>query len=189
MPYYIGDVIKDYNKLVIRTPEAFGKTGIKVLTKTRVDDIDTAKGEVVLSDGSRLSYDLLTLATGARAVRLPIPGADLAGVFVLRDLTDALRIKSYLTEKGCKKAVIIGGGYIGMEMSEALGNLGMETTIIDVLPRPVIRWDEEFVTPLQEELAKHNVRFQGETTPLSITKVNDELLLTTDKGDLRADVI
>lgn len=189
MPYYIGDVITDYNKLVIRTPEAFGKTGIKVLMKTRVVDIDAAKGEVVLADGSRLPYDILTLATGARAVRLDIPGASLEGVFVLRDLTDALRIKAHLNAKDCRRAVIIGGGYIGMEMSEALRNLNMEAMVLDILPRPVVRWDEEFVAPILEELEKNGVRFQGETTPLAIEKGDGKLLLKTDRGDLPADVI
>ena len=189
MPYYIGDVIKDYNKLVIRTPEAFGKTGIKVLTKTRVEEIDAARGEVRIADGSRLPYDSLTIATGARATRLDIPGVDLDGVFVLRDLSDALRIKDYLNGRACRRAVIVGGGFIAMEMSEALRNLGIETTVIVRRHRPVPRWDEEFCAPILEELEKNGVLFQGGTTPLSIERNGEGLVVKTNSGDLGADLV
>jgi NADPH-dependent 2,4-dienoyl-CoA reductase/sulfur reductase-like enzyme len=190
MPYYIGDVIKDYKRLVIRTPEDFQKTGMNVKIKTRVEDIDPQKGLVRLSDGSSLPYDILVMATGAEAIRIDIPGADLDGVFVLRNLTDALRLKSYLNEKNCRKAVLIGGGYIGMEMCEAMKNLGIQTTVLDLLPRPVIRWDAEFAKMILEELGKNEVSFQGETRPLAIEKgTASRLVLKTDKGDLDADVI
>jgi NADPH-dependent 2,4-dienoyl-CoA reductase/sulfur reductase-like enzyme len=190
MPYYIGDVIKDYKRLVIRTPEDFEKTGIHVKINTRVEDIDPQKGLVRLSDQSDLPYDILVMATGASAQRLNIPGADLEGVFVLRDLNDALKIKSYLNEKACRKAVLIGAGYIGMEMCEALRNLGIETTVLDILPRPVIRWDAEFAKLVLEELGRHNVPFLAETKPLAIEKGKESrLILRTDKGDLDADLI
>ena len=190
MPYYIGDVIKDYKKLVIRTPEDFRKNGINVKIKTRVEDIDPEKGLVRLSDDSSLPFDILVMATGADAVRLDIPGADLDGVFVLRNLMDALRLKSYLNEQECGKAVIIGGGYIGMEMCEAMKNLGIQTTVIDMLPRPVIRWDAEFAKMILDELGKNSVSFLPETRPLAIEKgTKSRLVLKTDKGDLDADVI
>ncbi|MEI7638250.1 MAG: FAD-dependent oxidoreductase, partial [Syntrophus sp. (in: bacteria)] len=167
MPYYIGDVITDYKKLVIRTPEDFQKNGINVKIRTRVEEIDPKKSLVRLSDDSSLPFDILVMAIGADAVRLDIPGADLDGVFVLRNLMDALRLKSYLNEKECRKAVIIGGGYIGMEMCEAMKNLGIQTTVIDVLPRPVIRWDGEFTKMIVDELGKNNVPFLPETRPLA----------------------
>ena len=190
MPYYIGDVITDYKKLVIRTPEDFQKNGINVKIRTRVEDIDSQKGLVRLSDDSSLPFDILVMATGAEAARLDIPGADLDGVFVLRNLMDALRLKAYLNEKKCRKAVIIGGGYIGMEMCEAMKNLGIQTTVLDVLPRPVVRWDAEFAKMIVDELGKNNVPFLPETRPLAIEKgTGSRLVLKTDKGDLDADVI
>src|SRR5512136_834115 len=144
MPYYIGDVIKDYKKLVIRTPEEFKKTGIDVKIKTRVEAIDPGRKSVRLSDGSALLYDVLVLATGADAARLGLPGEDMEGVFFFRKLTDGLKMKAFLDSKPCRKAVIIGAGYIGMEMCEAFRTLGIETEVIDILPRPVLRWDAEF---------------------------------------------
>ena len=190
MPYYIGDVIKESKKLVIRTPEEFKKTGIDVKIKTRVDGIDTKKGSLSLSDGTSLPYDLLVMATGAEASRLDIPGRDLEGVYVFRDLTDALKMKSYLNEQGCKKAVLIGAGYIGMEMCEALRNLGIEVKVMDILPRPTVRWDAEFTKMIVEELAKNQVEFLPETKPLAIEKGKGyRLKLQTSGGELDADLV
>ena len=190
MPYYIGDVIKESKKLVIRTPEDFKKTGIDVKIKTRVDGIDPKKGSLSLSDGTLLPYDVLVMATGAEAIRLDITGGDLEGVYVLRNLTDALKMKAYLNEKGCKKAVLIGAGYIGMEMCEALRNLGIEVKVMDILPRPAIRWDSEFTKMIVEELAKNQVEFLPETKPLAIEKGKDyRLKLQTSGGELDADLV
>ncbi|TRZ89759.1 NADH oxidase [bacterium] len=190
MPYYIGDVIKESKKLVIRTPEEFKKTGIDVKIKTRVDGVDPQKGSLSLSDGTSLPYDLLVMATGAEAARLDIPGRDLEGVYVFRDLTDALKMKSYLNEQGCKKAVLIGAGYIGMEMCEALRSLGIEVKVMDILPRPVVRWDAEFTKMIVEELAKNQVEFLPETKPLAIEKGKEyRLKLHTNGGELDADLV
>lgn len=190
MPYYIGDVIKDYKRLVIRTPEEFGKTGIDVRIRTRVEGIDFAKGRVSLFDGSTLPYDVLVMATGANAIRLEVPGSDLEGVFVLRNLMDALRLKSFITEKNCRKAVLIGGGYIAMEMCEALRSLGLETTVMVRRTRPVMQWDAEFAKMIVDELGKQGVRFMPETRPVAVEKGKDSRLrLVTDKGELEADLI
>jgi CoA-dependent NAD(P)H sulfur oxidoreductase len=190
MPYYIGDVIKDSNRLVIRTPEAFKKAGIHVKTRTRVEGIDTEKREVYSSDGTRIPYDFLVMATGASAMRLDIPGRDLEGVFVLRNLTDGLKMKSYLNDQGCRKAILIGAGYIGMEMCEALRRLGIETKVLDILPRPVIRWDPEFTGLIVEELGRNQVEFLPETKPLALEKGTDyRLRLIADNGVLDADMI
>ena len=190
MPYYIGDVIKESKKLVIRTPEEFKKTGIDVKIKTRVDSVDTKKSSLSLSDGTSLPYDFLVMATGAEAIRLDIPGKDLDGVYVFRDLTHALTMKSYLNEKSCRKAVLIGAGYIGMEMCEALRSLGIEVKVMDILPRPAVRGDAEFTKMIVEELAKNEVEFLPETKPLAIEKGKEyRLKLQTSGGDLDADLV
>ncbi len=190
MPYYIGDVIKESKRLVIRTPEEFKKTGIDARVKTNVESVDAQKGLLYLSDGSNLPYDYLVMATGADAVRLDIPGKDLEGVYVIRNLMDTLKIKSYLNEAGCKKAVLIGGGYIGMEMCEALRNVGVDVKVVDVLPRPASRWDPEFTKLIVEELGKNQVEFLPETKPLSIEKGKEcRLKLITSNGEMDADMV
>jgi len=176
--------------MVIRTPEEFKKTGIDVKIRTRVDGVDPVKGQVFLSDGSSLPYDILVMATGADAIRLEVPGSDLEGVFVLRNLTDAIRLKSYISEKDCRKAVLIGGGYIAMEMCEALRNLGLETTVMVRRTRPVMRWDAEFAKMILDELDKHGVQFLPETRPVAVEKgKGSRLRLVTDKGELDTDLI
>ncbi len=190
MPYYIGDVIKESKRLVIRTPEEFKKTGIDARVRTNVEGIDAQKGLVYLSGGESVPYDYLVMATGADAIRLDIPGKDLEGVHVIRDLMHALKIKSCLNEGGCKKAVLIGGGYIGMEMCEALRNVGVEVKVIDILPRPACRWDPEFTKMIVEELGKNQVEFMPETRPLAIEKgKSSRLKLSTSAGELDADMV
>ncbi len=190
MPYYIGDVIKESKRLVIRTPEEFKKTGIDVKIKTSVEGIDAQKGLLYLSDGSNLPYDYLVMATGADAIRLDIPGKDLEGVYVIRNLMDTLKMKTYLSGGTCKKAVLIGAGYIGMEMCEALRNLGCDVKVMDMLSRPTCRWDAEFTKLIVEELGKNQVEFLPETKPLAIEKGKEcRLKLVTSKGDLDADLV
>ncbi len=190
MPYYIGDVIKESKRLVIRTPEEFKKTGIDARVRTNVEGIDAQKGLVHLAGGESIPYDYLVMATGADAVRLDIPGKDLEGVHVIRDLMHALKLKSYLNEGGVKKAVLIGGGYIGMEMCEALRNVGVEVKVVDILPRPAFRWDPEFTKMLVEELGKNQVEFLPETKPLAIEKgKGSKLKMSTSNGDLDADLV
>jgi len=190
MPYYIGDVIKESKRLVIRTPEEFKKTGIDARVRTNVEGIDAQKGLVHLSGGTSIPYDYLVMATGADAVRLDIPGKDLEGVHVIRDLMHALKLKSYLNEGGVKKAVLIGGGYIGMEMCEALRNVGVEVKVVDILSRPAFRWDPEFTKMIVEELGKNQVEFLPETKPLAIAKGKSyRLKLSTSNGELDADMV
>ncbi|HEX7539402.1 MAG TPA: FAD-dependent oxidoreductase [Syntrophales bacterium] len=190
MPYYIGDVIKESKRLVIRTPEEFKKTGIDARVRTNVESIDAQKGLVCLSGGTSIPYDYLVMATGADAVRLDIPGKDLEGVYVIRNLMDTLKMKTYLNEGTCKKAVLIGAGYIGMEMCEALRNLGCDVKVMDVLSRPTNRWDAEFTKMIVEELGKNQVEFMPETKPLSIEKGKESRLkLVTSNGELDADLV
>jgi len=190
MPYYIGDVIKESKRLVIRTPEEFKKTGIDARVRTNVEGIDAQKGLVYLSGGTSIPYDYLVMATGADAVRLDIPGKDLEGVYVIRNLMDTLKMKTYLNEGTCKKAVLIGAGYIGMEMCEALRNLGCDVKVMDVLSRPTSRWDPEFTKMLVEELGKNQVEFLPETKPLAIEKgKGSKLKMSTSNGDLDADLV
>ena len=190
MPYYIGDVIKESKKLVMRTPEEFKKTGIDARIRTNVEGIDAKKGQVFLAGGESIPYDYLVMATGADAVRLDIPGEDLEGVHVIRDLMHTLKIKSYLNEGGVKKAVLIGGGYIGMEMCEGLRNVGVEVKVVDILPRPAYRWDPEFTKMIVEELGKNQVEFMPEAKPLAIEKgKSSKLKLSTSNGDLDADLV
>jgi CoA-dependent NAD(P)H sulfur oxidoreductase len=190
MPYYIGDVIKDEKRLISRTPEKFRETGVDVRIETKVEEVDAKAREVRLAGGTRLPYDDLVLATGTTALMPGIPGEQREGVFTLKKLDDAVRIKAWLREVPCRKALIVGAGFIGMEMSEALRNLGIETVILHRAELPVNRWDPEFGKFILEELRGHQVEFLTgiETKSVAEGKTH-RLSLATNRGDLEADMI
>jgi NADPH-dependent 2,4-dienoyl-CoA reductase/sulfur reductase-like enzyme len=190
MPYYIGDVIKEEKKLIARTPEKFRETGIDVRIDTRAAEIDSQSGRVRLAGGEALPYDILVLATGVKPLLPGIPGEEREGVFTLKTFSDAVRIKAWLREVSCRKAIIVGAGFIGMEMSEALGGLGIETQVFNRKPLPANRWDPEFGKVILEELERHQVGF---VTNVEVRAVEEgkghRLRLITNRGEEEADII
>jgi NADPH-dependent 2,4-dienoyl-CoA reductase/sulfur reductase-like enzyme len=130
------------------------------------------------------------LGTGASAFVPKIPGAELEGVFTLKNLNDAIQMKTFIRDRGCRKAIIVGAGFIGMEMSEALRTLGIDTQVIDLLPRPAARWDPEYSKVILEELSRQNISFSGNTRMESIERgIDYRLRLNDDKGGMEADMI
>ncbi len=190
MPYYIGDVIKEEKRMIARTPEKFRETGVDVRIDTRVEEVDGKAGEVRLADGTRLSYDILVLGTGTTPLMPGIPGEDREGVFTLKKFTDAVRIKAWLREIPCRKAIIVGAGFIGMEMCEAIRNLGIETQVFHRGTLPVNRWDPEFSQAVLDELRRHGVDFVTETEMRAVEEgKNHRLRLVTNHGEAEADMI
>ena len=190
MPYYIGDVIQDEDKLVARTPERFRDGGIEVLTRTSVMEINAKESLVQLGDGSRVKYDILAVGTGTIPILPGIPGQDLEGVFTLKRLNDAIRIKAWIEEKPVHEAAIIGAGFISMEMCENLRRRNIKTTVINMGALPVTRWDPIFSKKAQEELDKKGVVTLTGTKTQNIEKGADgRLHLTTTVGELVVDLL
>jgi len=190
MPYYIGDVIKDSKRLIARTPEKFEETGVRVRLNTCVEGIEAERGEVLLAKGERIPYDALVVATGAEATLPDIPGTNLEGVFVLKNLRDGLNIKEYITNNRCRKAAVVGAGFIAMEMSEALQSLGLETRVVYRGELPVKKWDPVFSTLVLEELTSNGVIFMAHQSPLAVEKGSRaRLSLVTDKEAIETDLI
>ena len=190
MPYYIGDVIKEEKKLIARTPEKFRETGIDVRINTRVEEVDEKAGQVRLSDGTALPFDVLVLGMGTKPLMPGIPGEDLEGVFTLKKYADALRIKARLRDLPCRKAIIVGAGFIGMEMSEAIRNLGIETQVFHRGALPVNRWDPEFGKVILAELGRHEVGFVTDVETRAVEKGKEyRLRLITNHGEDEADMI
>ncbi|HEX2741270.1 MAG TPA: FAD-dependent oxidoreductase [Rubrobacter sp.] len=162
LPYFLSGVVEQREKLIVRTPERFARDGIEVLVRHRVEKIDpTARTLSVLDlkTGETFDdhYDRLIIATGARAVLPPIPGADLEGVFKLRFLTDADEVGRYIEEISPKKATIVGGGYIGLEVAENLCRLGMEVSLIEGEDRVALAYGPEVSDRVETELEAHGV--------------------------------
>ncbi|MFO7569380.1 MAG: FAD-dependent oxidoreductase [Smithellaceae bacterium] len=190
MPYYIGDVIKDQSKLIARTPEKFHEGGIDVMLHTHVLGVDTAKGRVELQDNRQIPYDFLVMATGATEIIPQMQGLDLPGVFSLRNLEGAITIKTWLQEHNGRRVVIVGGGFIGLEMSEALHAAGISTTIIHRNTQPANRWDVALSALMLEELQAHGVEFVAEASAQSIERGKDApLRVITDKGHYEGDLV
>ena len=137
LPYYIGGVIAQREKLFVQTPEAFGRQfNVDVRICSEAITIHPEKKTVTVRkvDGScyEESYDRLLLSPGATPVRPPLKGIDLKGIFTLRNVEDTDRIKSYLQEHEVKKAVVVGGGFIGLEMAENLQEAGAKISIVEM---------------------------------------------------------
>ena len=189
-PYYIGDVIKDANKLIARTPEKFREGGIDVQLHSEVVSINPKDAAVEVKDGRRFPYDVLVMATGTSAIVPDMPGVHLPGVFSLRNLEDAIHIKTWLQEKKAKRIVIIGGGFIGLEMSEALHAASIKTTMIHKDPLPANRWDKALSSMMLEELQAHGVDFVGNEAAQAIEEgVTAPLRVVTDKGEYEGDLV
>ena len=190
MPYYIGDVINDHRKLIARTPEAFEKSGVTVRLNTQVAELDTRRGCVHLTSGEILDYDMAVVATGSTATVPPLPGIDRAGVFTLKTLQDGIAIKSYLEINKSRSALIVGAGFIAMEMSEACVRRGMDTTVIYRGELPVKQWDPEFSTMIRDEITRNGVTFVTGHSPVAVEEGGAaDLRLLTDNGAFEGDVV
>lgn len=151
LPYHRPPLSKEYlsgaksiDDILIRPPATYEKAGIRFALGMRVTDIDRANKHIVLDDGERRAYDKLVLSTGSNVRKLTVPGADLPGVFYLRSISDVEQIRGYTGEG--KKAVIIGGGYIGLETAAMLRKNGMDVTILEATPRVLERVTTEEIS-------------------------------------------
>jgi CoA-dependent NAD(P)H sulfur oxidoreductase len=140
LPYLISGVVEYRDALIARTPEDFAEKDVEVLTRHRVEKIDPDDKKLVVKNLAtdeqfEDAYDRLIISTGGKAIIPPIDGMDAAGVFVLRFLSDTDKIMDFVQKRSPKKAVVIGGGYIGLEVSENLVALGMEVTIVEARDR------------------------------------------------------
>lgn len=161
-PYAIKGEIARVEDVVVRTPERFAKQGITALVRHEVLEIDPAGRTVLvrnLNNGTefRDRWDALVLTTGGAASRLPFPGVNLPGIFTLRTVEDALAIQQWIREHRPTHGVIIGGGYIGLEMAEALDAHGIQLTLVERLPQVLPNLDPEMASQVQAELTRQGV--------------------------------
>jgi NADPH-dependent 2,4-dienoyl-CoA reductase/sulfur reductase-like enzyme len=163
LPYLISGVVEDRDALVARTPEEFAEKDVEILTRHRVKRISPDDKKLVvknLTTGEEFEdyYDRLIISTGAKATLPPINGADLDGVFVLRFLTDSDKICSFIKERSPKKAVVIGGGYVGLEITESLVEIGIEVSLIEAMERVGGIYSPEVSERIEEHLEEKGVR-------------------------------
>lgn len=163
LPYYIGREIPEYDDLVLQTPQSLGaRFNLDVRVSHEVRSIDREKKTVSgmnLACGSEFSlpYDELILSVGAQPIKPPVPGLDNPGVFTLRNMEDTAEIDGWIAEKQPKTAVVVGGGYIGIEMAEQLHNRGMKVHVVDGAPNILPPFDSEMAEFAQAELRRNGL--------------------------------
>jgi len=164
LPYYVSGLVDDHNTLVVRTPEQFAERGIKVHVHHEVTGMDAENRRVRVTDmesgkAREEAYDKLVIATGGRPAMLHgfSPG-DLSGVFVVRTLEDGIAIREFIQRERPRRAVIVGAGYIGLEMAESFHVLGLETTVIGRPPQVLKRFDPDMAQFMQDRLEDEGVR-------------------------------
>ena len=188
LPYYIGGVIADKEKLFVQTPESFGRRfNIDVRINTEAISIDTKAKTVTLrrKDGSVIDehYDRLLLSPGSSPVRPPFPGIDTEGIFTLRTVEDTFRIKDYLTQHCVKSAVVVGGGFIGLEMAENLVHAGSKVSIVEMAPQVMAPVDFSIASHVHRELLNKGVALHLNTAVERFEKDNGRIRVFFKSGE------
>ena len=191
LPYYVGGSIEDKAELIVNTPEKYAAlTGVEVFTRREAVRVDPAAKTVAAKnletgETETYSYDSLVIATGASSVTPPVEGVDLPGVFKLRAPEDAVGLREYLEQNGVKKAVVIGGGFIGLEAAENLLSRGISVTVVDVAPQvmPGVL-DPEMAAYVKKHLQKSGIRVITGTKAEAITGNGRVEAVRTGAGNL-----
>ena len=158
MPYYVSGVINEREKILVSTPEKFKSWfNIDVLLDTEVIKIMPDEKKVFLSNGEEMNYDKLVLAQGASPIVPPFEGMDKDKTFIVRNLNDADKIKNYIQQNNSKKAVVVGGGFIGIEMAENLTEMGLDATLVELGNQILAPVDEEIASVAQNEMRDNGV--------------------------------
>ena len=195
LPNYIGGVIAEREKLFVQTPQAFGKRfNIDVRTQSEVVAVHPAEKTVDIrtSDGKTYTehYDKLLLSPGASPVRPPLPGIDNEGIFTLRNVNDTDAIKGYLQQHKVKRAVIIGAGFIGLEMAENLQEAGAEVAVVEMANQVMAPIDFSMASLVHEHLLQKGVRLYLEKAVDAFERTANGLEVIFKSGErLSADMV
>ena len=162
LPYYIGETIKERNRLLVQTPQAMkARFRSDVRTGSEVVRVDTVHKKVTVNSKDKGTYeesfDSLILSPGAKAIRPNIPGITSDKIVTLRNIPDTDRIKEYVDKKGVREAVVIGGGFIGVEMAENLRERGLRVALVEAAPHILAPFDSDMVVIAEKELEDNGV--------------------------------
>lgn len=192
LPYYVGGVITNQSDLTLQTPQSFYnrfRVNVKVLHE--VIDINVNDKTITvknLSSGEIFtdSYDKLVLSTGAKALKPNLKGVDEEGVFTLRTVEDTLKIHNYVKEKNVKTAVVVGGGFIGLETAENLARLGISVTIVEAVSQVMGVLDEDMVSQVHALIKANGIKL---ALGSKIVSLENKKCLLDNESVIDADVI
>ncbi len=158
LPYYVSDIINEREKILVSTAQKFKSLfNIDVCLNTEVIEIDKKDKFVVTNNGTKIFYDKLVLAQGASPIFPDFKGINKEKVFTLRTLNDADKIKNYVKENDSKNVIIVGGGFIGVEIAENFCHLGLNTTLVELSNQILAPVDEEVAVIAQNEMKENGV--------------------------------
>lgn len=196
LPYYIGDVIEDRNKLLVQTAEGFKdrfNIDVRIMTVILSINRDNKTVKAYNLQSNELyeeAYDKLILSPGATPVRPPLPGVDLPGIFTLRNIPDTDHIKKFATQHAGGKAVVIGGGFIGLEMAENLHQLGLSVTIVEMAAQVMAPVDYPIAAMVQQHLRQKGVGLYLQTAVLGFEQSGGHLIIHLDNNEsIEADMV
>ena len=195
LPYYIGESIKERSKLLVQTPQSMQERfNIDVRIHSEVTKLNPDRKTVTVNSKERgiyeESYDYLVLSPGAKAIRPPIPGIDSDKIFTLRNIPDTDIIKSFVDQQGVKQAIVIGGGFIGVEMAENLKDRGLEVTLVEAAPHILPPFDTDMAVVVEKELADNGVRLLLNDGIKSFEEKVSNIKIVLNSGkSLTADVV
>ncbi|MBS6508993.1 MAG: FAD-dependent oxidoreductase [Paraclostridium bifermentans] len=195
LPYYIGGVIENKSDLIVNTPKSFSDlTQVEVKTSVEALEIDRDKKIVRAVDLKNnkeinLNYDKLVIATGADPVKPPIEGIDLEGVFYMRTPDDAIAVREVVETNNVKRAVVVGGGFIGLEVAENLHEMGVKTTLVEAMDHIMPGFDDEVSSYVENELIENGIMVLTGERLTSIEGNEKVSKVRTDKRAMKADMI
>lgn len=195
LPYFVGDLIDEPRRLVARSPEKFREQGIDVRTRHEVLAVDLDRRVLTVRDldagaDTTEPFDQLLVATGAVPLRPKLPGVDAPGVFGIQTITDGVGLREWLDEEAMRTAVIVGGGYIGLEMAEAMVLRGMDVTLIEMAEQPMATLDPDIGAHVAEVLRGVGVTVHlGTRAEGFLTDGARVCAVATSEGEIPADVV
>ena len=196
LPYYIGNVIKDRNALFVQTAASFNQRfniDVRTLTEVVAINADTKTVTAFNQTSGKTyneTYDKLVLSPGAEPIRPPLPGITNEGIFTLRNVADTDYIKAFVNQKHVKKAVVIGAGFIGLEMAENLHNLGLDVSIIEMGNQILAPLDFPIAAIVQQHIREKGVNLLLSSAVTGFEKHNNHLKVLLKSGEaLDADVV
>ncbi len=195
LPYYVGHVVEDSSALIVNTPAAFEKlTGVKVNVNTEAIKVDADKKRVVTKstlDGSETeyTYDKLVIATGASPIKPDIKGMDLENVFFMRSPEDAIKLRTLVDAGECKKAVVVGAGYIGIEIAENLKAQGIRPFVLDMAPHALPGFDADMADYIERQLMDQQIPVVTGVTVTELFGEGKVEKVQTNKRAYKADLV
>lgn len=191
LPYYVGGSIGSREELIVNTPAKYtGLTGVEVKTKMEAVSVDAAAKTVTFANGETVSYDELVIAAGAVPFVPDVPGTGLAGVYTMRTPDDAIGLREYVDYNNCRSAVVVGGGFIGLEIAENLLSKGLKVTVADMAPQVMPNlFDTEIADYIRRRLQAKGIRIVTGATLEAVSGTDKASGIRTNVGSFEGDVV